>query len=129
MLDEEELGALEERRGPLGLEVVEDWVHQSALLALLWSQINVHTKTFGPDILTALEEAVLGVHCREDQLDWSWLGTSLSAQHANAGGGNRRQEGSCGGVGHFCQEAVDRVHGAGPRYLRNSEEHGIGCAG
>ena len=44
MLDEEELGALEEGRGPLGLEVVEDWIHEGALLALLRGQVNVNTK-------------------------------------------------------------------------------------
>ena len=68
MPDEEELGALEEGRGPLGLEVVEDWIHEGPLLALLQGQINVHTKTPGTDVLTALEEAVLGIHSGEDLL-------------------------------------------------------------
>ena len=130
MLDEEELGALEGWRGPLSLEVVEDWVHQSALVALLRGQINVHSETLGTDVLTMLEQAVLGVHSREDHSDWSWFGTSLRAEHAtNARGGNGQQEGSRGRAGQFCKEAVDRIHGAGPLYLWNSEEHGIGCAG
>ena len=103
MLNEEELGAPEEWLGPLGLEVVEDWVHEGALLALLWGQINVNPKTLGTDVLTALEQAVLGVHSWKDKSDRPGLGTPLGAEFANAGGGNGRcQEGCSGGAGQPC---------------------------